>query len=894
MKTTIIKRVLFTSFFILIFFVPSVSISAQPVNNYEQAVKKAEGLESKGKLLDAKAYYQMALKYKKDDAFAKSKIQEIIQKLNAKLETESEYYDIIDKADDYFEQNALDKALELYKQALKVMPGDDYAEERIEKIKQLKKENREKLASFRKFVDTGDELLSKNKFNEAILNYEQAANLFPEDKTVSEKIKTAKQLRKEFNEKKKLFDEKITQAERYLLINKFADALKLYEEAQKIFPGNEEVAAKIKELTPKAKNQLEYEKVIKEADELYISKNYAAAKEKYKNASKLWPENNYPSGMISRIEEQLAEQRKHLDKNYKLAVSSGDSLFNAEDYESAKAQYNLALNLKPGEQYPKSKLDIINEIYTKRKKEMQKQYASIIKKADSLFASLDIDEAKKQYELALSIRPGEKYPKTKLEELDKKSDELAEAKKLKMQYDAIVAEADKLYKDGHYDLAVKKYKEAQVLGSLSNYPGERIKEIQLILKDAQKAKEINESYNRQIILATRLKKQGDYEEAKKAFRAASQLKPAEKLPKEQISDIDRLLMEQQHKEEVEKKYKALMKTADSLYKLNKWEKALDKYKAAAVLKPAESEPKRMITKVTTILTNIEKEKQRNQSYNRYIANGDSLFKINEIDDAKVQYQQALALKPNENYPRTQINLINEKIKEQAAEREQFFLLSVKKGDNAFEQGNYKDALINYKKALKIKPDDSHCISQIESCNQYIAEINKKRQADYDLAIADADKLFAAKIYDKAVKNYRKAKNLMPEKSYPDEMIKKITDYIDNNSIVDVITEPVEIKKGETKEFSFEPIPVKYRKKNYFLVKAKNKTGQPVRVMITYGSKNGKNGGFVIKLKEDNKVNDYLIRVGNQYKWFSDDNNWIKILPQTGDVEIDLFRISKLN
>jgi tetratricopeptide (TPR) repeat protein len=315
---------------------------------------------------------------------------------------------------------------------------------------------------------------------------------------------------------------------------------------------------------------------------------------------------------------------------------------------------------------------------------------------------------------------------------------------------------------------------------------------------------------------------------------------------------------------------------------------------ASNLKPEETLPKTKITKIKTIQANIQRAAQQQKAYDQFIAQGDSLLKAQKYNESKVQYKQALDLKPNEKYPREKIAFIEQKLLELAALKEKQFKEYQTKADNFYEQGNYQDALLNYKNALRLKTQNEHCLQRAEECNNLIEEINKKRKAQYDLAIADADKLFAAKIYDKAIKNYRKALQILPDQSYPAEMIGKITKYIDENSIVDVIKEPVVIAKGENKKYTFEPVPINVRKHNYFLLKAKSKSGKPVKLMITYGSDHGKNGGFVINLQGNDQTNDYLIRVGNQYKWFSDDNNWISILPQTGDVEISLLRISKLN
>ena len=197
-------------------------------------------------------------------------------------------------------------------------------------------------------------------------------------------------------------------------------------------------------------------------------------------------------------------------------------------------------------------------------------------------------------------------------------------------------------------------------------------------------------------------------------------------------------------------------------------------------------------------------------------------------------------------------------------------------------------------ANSIKPDEKYPQQKIAECNGYIAEQLKRLSAEYAVAIADADKLYASKIYDKAIVAYRKAGKTKPDETYPDEMIDKISRYIVENSIVDVIKTSDTISSGVTEKYEFEPIKINVRKSNYIFLKAKNLTGKPVKVIFSYGSDTGKNGGFVVQVIEDELFNDYIVRVGNQYKWFAEDNNWLTIYPENGDVEITMLRISKGN
>ena len=56
----------------------------------------------------------------------------------------------------------------------------------------------------------------------------------------------------------------------------------------------------------------------------------------------------------------------------------------------------------------------------------------------------------------------------------------------------------------------------------------------------------------------------------------------------------------------------------------------------------------------------------------------------------------------------------------------------------------------------------------------MAEELRRLQTQYNLAIADADKLYASKIYDKAINAYQKAEKIKPDEEYARKQIIKIT------------------------------------------------------------------------------------------------------------------------
>jgi len=866
-------------------------LSAQKAVNYQQAIQQADKLFKEKNYLDAKAYYQIALKYKTDDLYAAQQITTIVETIRNQMSEEEEYYDIIDLADVLYEEKAYDKAKSEYRKALAVIPGDQYALDQIETIEHIQADERDKILSYNLAIEEGNRLLSENKFDEAMAAYREASRLLPDREKPVELLELAESVKTETAEKTILFQQEMEEAERYLLIKNYIVALEHYEKAEVLLPSNKEVKEKIKEIQPLAENQAEYNLQVAEADEFYINKDFTEAKKKYKAASKAWPENTYPTDMIAKIDAMMAEKLKNLDQNYARSIRSADSLFELKEFRLAKGEYNLALSLKPKEKYPQKKLDEIDGYFENIQKEFEANYANTIAGADKLFDEKEYNQAKEQYELALTVKPDDPYPAQKIAEIDNQLELLAEQAKLDATYEQVIAEADNLYLNGHYDLAIKKYAEAQTIKATESYPKDQIEAINLAIRDAEKQREIDENYGKLILVAARLFNEGNLQESKKSYENALELKPYELLPQQKIDMIDSTVLAMERAAEIEVIYKGHLQIGDSLLALNEYDAAILSYEEAIAVKPDGEEAREKAINARQIKANYERAIARQKKYDEAITMADEYFNNESYELAQEQYQVASDLIMDEPYPKQQLAEIKIILKRLEAEKEQRYADAIAKGDQLFDEYNYNEAVIQYNLAKSIKPTEQYPKTQIEKCNTFIAEELKRQQARYDLAIADADKLYATKIYDKAIKAYQDAEAIKPDEEYPRKQIKKITSYIEENAIVDIVKNFVTINSGATEKFEFEPVKISVRKTNYVLVKARNLSGKEFKIIFTYGSNDGKNGGFVVQVPESEEYNDYIIRVGNQYKWFSEDNNWLSILPENGDIEIKLVRIS---
>ncbi|GMT44787.1 MAG: hypothetical protein IEMM0006_0619 [bacterium] len=868
------------------------SLLAQQAKSYEEAVAKGNQLLKQKKLFDAKAYYQMALRYKEHDPFATGKINKIVKELKAGESREKAYYNVIDRADAYYDKDMLALALKTYKKALTIIPGDSYALGRTKTIHRQQTVERKQLTAYNRYMKSGDSLLSLNRFNAAIATFEKAENLFPNKPMAPDKLILSRQMQHAWLNRKKLAQKEIETAGRYLLTKNYADALQHYQKADSLNPGNQAIVNRINQLKPKAKTQMAYNKIAGEADRLYIAKNYMAARKKYQEAKKLWPENSYPDEMISKVDEQLADQRKNLDRNYRSAIAQADSLFKLQEMDNARAQYNLALSLKPDKSYPRQQITAIKAYFVRQQEQLQSNYRAVIRSADSLFNKDAFSAAREKYQMALKTRPKDPYPKQKLSEIAVKLAGIEKQNKIEARYQALITEAGQLQAAGHFDLAINKYRQAQLLKSPDNFSKSQIAKINRMLAEARKQKELDADYAKQIILGERLQQQKQLEEAKEAFANALALKPKEILPKQRIHEVDSLIQQNIRLAAIDKAYKAAIQQGKQLYEQKQYEKALISFKKAKVLKPGDAYSGKMMQSIETTLATIARTKALQRAYDESNARAGQLLKEQKYELAKAQYQNSLTLKPDESYPKKQIADINTALVRLAKERDQRYATALSRADNLYKSRNYQKAINLYEEAASIKPDEPYPGEQIAASKTFIAQIVMEQTQKYKLAIAEADKLYATRIYDKAINAYKKAEKAKPDETYPAGMIKKITDYIRQNAIVDLLNKKIVIQANETRKLTFKVLPVNVRKGNYVYVKAYNTDGKTFRIIFTYGKDNIKNGGFVVQVPPGKLSQDFIVRVGSQYKWFSQNNNWISIYPENNPVEISLVRISK--
>jgi len=125
---------------------------------------------------------------------------------------------------------------------------------------------------------------------------------------------------------------------------------------------------------------------------------------------------------------------------------------------------------------------------------LDEQYKTALKEAEDKYKVKNYEEAQKQYEKCVELRPEEKWPPFRVEECKKKIVELrkneTEEEKIKKEqsskYRDLVASGDKFFAEGKWNAAIAQYQQAWDLRPEENYPKQKMKEAEEKQKLAKK------------------------------------------------------------------------------------------------------------------------------------------------------------------------------------------------------------------------------------------------------------------------------------------------------------------------------------------------------------------------------------------------------------------------
>ncbi len=329
------------------------------------------------------------------------------------------------------------------------------------------------------------------------------------------------------------YNSAIEQADAYFEEGDYINAKTSYQYASRLKPDEDYPKSKLSETIVKLREKMvvmeQYNTEISEADKLYRLGKYDEAQLKYMDALKILPDESYPKDKIVEIQ-KLVDFESSKQVEYDEAITNGEKFIKYRKYELARVEFENAVIIFPEKIYPKDKLDDINRMIQERERVLA-AYDETIASADRLFNLKYYQNAKMEYQLASDAKPDEDYPKAKIKEIESLLGQ-------KNEFDQLVAEGDELYIGKDLTSAKSKYQAALTIYPGENYPKDMIDKINTALGELKGKDEL---YQTAIADADNFLQKRDYTNAIKEYQNASAIKPAESYPKQKIAEVEALI-----------------------------------------------------------------------------------------------------------------------------------------------------------------------------------------------------------------------------------------------------------------------------------------------------------------------------------------------------------------
>ena len=590
-------------------------------------------------------------------------------------------------------------------------------------------------------------------------------------------------------------------------------------------------------------------------------------------------------------------------ETYESLMRSGNTKYAANDYISAKTYYEMALKQRPNDVEAKKKLDQ-TLVKIQQDSERQEVFYAHLDAGDALNAQNKYEEALEEYNKALDIFPDDKYVGAQAETI---RGILKERSDKQEAYNTAIAQGNTLLEEENFDAAIMQFEIAKDIFPKDNLPKERIAE----------AKRLQSVYNEKVSRFNNLMEEANNLSLRKNFDGAIQKlnQALEIFPND--SQALSMLQTLQSSKATNDAYNAIILQADQLYENKAYKEAKTKYQSALSVVAGDAYATEMLSRLDPLIAQQDAEEAARiaaeQEAARLAAEAEAARLAAEAEAARIAAEQEAARLAAEEAARIAAEQEAARLAAEAAaaaeaERQAQIQATLGAAEGLFAQNKYVEAKAKYQEVFSIDEGNAIATAKINEIDGILAQIAADEEAarmereriealrpQYNAFIKEGDKQFASKTFDKAVEAYAKAEELNIGETYPTEMIERINKIIEDNKLYELNTEAFTMTANTPRRFTFNPVDVASRRSNYVILKARNLTpGKSFPMIVSFGGDGGKNGGFVLAISESEDTKTYIFRIGGQYKWFSENNNWIELISENDDVEVSLVMISRSN
>ena len=372
----------------------------------------------------------------------------------------------------------------------------------------------------------------------------------------------------------------------------------------------------------------------------------------------------------------------------------------------------------------------------------------------------DLSTAYSLYSVASKIKPSDKFVKEKLKELASDLKNLGNEAKIKAEYDRLMALGDANVNSLKYPDAIQYYKGALKVKPNDAVAISKIADAEKLLALAGEKAKKDAEFNRLITAGDANVNQSKYAEAILSFKQALDIRPGDSIALARIADAERQLASAGDKAKQEAEFNRQIAAGDVNVGQSKYSEAIINFKSALGIKPNDSIALTRIANAEKQLALAGDKAKQEAEFNRQIAAGDVNVGQSKYSEAIINFKTALGIKPNDSIAlarlanaEKQLALAGDKAKQEAE-----FDRQIAAGDANVGQSKYAEAILNFKSALDVKPNDLVALARIANAEKQLALAGDKakQEAEFKRLVATGDANFGLTKYAEALTFYKSA------------------------------------------------------------------------------------------------------------------------------------------
>lgn len=487
---------------------------------------------------------------------------------------------------------------------------------------------------------------------------------------------------------------------------------------------------------------------------------------------------NKVNAELARLE-RMAGQAEEMREKFDDFVQKGDRAKSNREWLKAVDFYDSALDLFPEESEVEAKRDEAQRELqaANAANDDEAAFQALLEDAERALSKDRLDEAREGFEAAKATRPDAQEPRDGLRRVDEREDALADSAKADEEYNELVEDGDIYFEREQWDRAIDKFAEASALKPNETYPKNRMEEAQTRQADlaAQQADLIAKTIEYEALIdeANLLFRADNYAQALVKYEAAGSVLPAERFWQQRAEACRERMSEAEAKdagrknreaEEAEREAAAALEReqrdnygrindeADEAFRNSDYDKAIAQYNEALAIFPDERYPKQRIAEAEKRLARAQEAAEAENNLGQSEAAGEIQTDLETTaDDA--EWGDIDTAADEEREAREAAEAV---ARSEAEQVEKAYDQAIEAADEAYARQQWSQAKQLYNDALVVKPEDRYAKSRMERCERAVSSAAEGDlpQRDEGPSEADLDRERAAMERDAALESER--------------------------------------------------------------------------------------------------------------------------------------------